>query len=249
MNLAWVNRFPDMTITAQASTVGDLPAENAQLMPVAKVARFDGTSGYIEFDAGSAVTIDVVSLQRTNLVSTATWRVRLSNTSAAAGDLLDTSSIGVSTRTGYLHTYYVIASTITARYGRIDISGPTNPEIGFVFMGPMWTPVYGQSYGENIRWDDPSDVAESLGGQDIVFERPRRRIADFTLNEVPVSTAISQLMELDRLNGTNSNVLVMLDPSNYPLEKSLMGRIIRSTDLTHWTFDTVRKLFSVKERQ
>jgi len=249
MIIAHDNEWPAATLTESAQ-VSSLPAENTQVMPVRKPWRVSATSGYIDADFGAAVSLQDFAMPWSNLTTAATHRIELSTVSAGANDVLDTGTVSAGVLAGYPEVYYSHASALSAQYMRWTFTDATLTflDIGYIFAGVGWRPTRGPAIGDAVRWADGSDIEETIGGQLLTNTGPRFRVADFELNGNSESEVMTNALELDRLQGITANVLVRLDPTNYPVAKTIFGPLVQATPIIAATFASARKRYSVRQR-
>lgn len=249
MIIAWRDAIAAATLTASAQ-VADKPVQNAQVNPVALPWIVPGASGHVDVDAGGAVAWRVFAALGTNLTPSATVRLQLSDAAPGGGDAHDSGVLSAGVIAGYPQVYFLLDQAMSARYARLSFADPALAElwIGQLFGGPAWEPARNRSYGDAIRWEDPSLRDRSQGGQLLMGKRQKRRVASFQLEFNSKAEMMANAFELDREAGLTEDVLVMLDPDGYRQQETVFGPLTRSTDLTHWTFRRQRKLFEVEER-
>jgi hypothetical protein len=249
MIVAWRDAIAAATLTASAQ-VADKPAQNAQVNPVALPWIVPGSSGHVDVDAGAAVEWRVFAALGTNLTPGATVRLQLSNAAAGDGGVHDTGVVSAGVLPGYPQVYLLLDQALSARYVRLSFADAALPElrIGRLFGGPAWAPARNRSYGDAIRWEDPSLRDRSQGGQLLMGRRRKHRVLSFQLEFNSKAEMMANAFELDREAGLTEDVLVMLDPAGYRQQESVFGPLTRSTELAHWTFQRQRKLFEIEER-
>ncbi len=162
----------------------------------------------------------------------------------------DAGVVSAGVLAGYPQVYLLLDQALSARYVRLSFADPALAElwIGRLFGGPAWEPVRNRSYGDAIRWEDPSLRDRSQGGQLLMGKRQKHRVLSFQLEFNSKAEMMANAFELDREAGLTEDVLVMLDPAGYRQQESAFGPLTRSTELTHWTFQRQRKLFEIEER-
>ena len=249
MIIAHDNKWPaaDLTESAQVSA---LPAENTQVMPVRKPWRVSGTTGYIDADFGANVSLQDFAVPWSNLTTAATHRIELSTVSAGANDVLDTGTVSAGVLTGYPEIYHSHASELSARYMRWTFTDASLSfiDIGFIYAGPGWRPTRGPALGPGVRWADESDIEQTIGGQLLTNTGPRFRIADFEVNGNTEAEMMSNAYELDRVMGLTDNILIRLDPTSFPVVKSVFGPVGQVTPIIAPNFVSARKRYTVRQR-
>lgn len=252
--LAWNNKWDDASLSS-TDDVSNLAVENTQVDPIGLPARTDGTSFTIDFDYGSQTAWRVFALippqvSQGQPTSNATVRITLSNSASGNTDVYDSGTINAGAIDGYPEIYHDIGSNKTAQYGRIVVSDSSLSliEIGRIFAGEAWQPTIGESFGRLAGWIDPSPKTRSLGGQTLIDKRTRFRRFEFQLEFNTESEMMDNAFELDRVNGTSTNVLMLLDRDGFSQKLSTLGLITRSQLLNHWNFDRVRKRYVIEQR-
>lgn len=249
MIIAWRDRISAAALTASAQ-VSDKPVQHAQVNPVALPWIIPSSSGHVEIDAGAAVEWRVFAALGTNLTPSATVRLQLSDVAAGDADVHDSGVVAAGVIEGYPQVYLLLDQALSARYARLTFADAALSEIwiGRLFGGPAWEPARNRSYGDAVRWEDPSFRDRAQGGQLLMGKRQKHRVLSFQLEFNSKAEMMANAFELDREAGTTGDVVVMLDPAGYRQQESVFGPLVRSTDLTHWSFQRQRKLFEVEER-
>lgn len=249
MIIAWRDAIAAATLTASAQ-LADKPVQNAQVNPVVLPWIIPGSAGHVDIDAGGPVEWRVFAALGTNLTPGATVRLQLSNVAAGDGEAHDGGVVSAGVIAGYPQVYLLLDAPVSARYVRLSFADAAVAElwVGRLFGGPAWEPARNRSYGDAIRWEDPSFRDRSQGGQLLMGKRQKHRVLSFQLEFNTKAEMMTNAFELDREAGLTEDVLVMLDPAGYRQQESVFGPLTRSTDLAHWTFQRQRKLFEVEER-
>jgi hypothetical protein len=206
-------------------------------------------SVYIDADFGSSVTLQDFACVGTNLTTAATLRIQLSTVAPGSQDVLNTGTISAGVLSGYPQVYYSHGSELTARYCRITLADSSLSEIdvGYIYAGPGWRPTRNFAFGLGMRWEDASAVEVAMGGQDLVELGGRFRVAEFDLNNIE-SEMLDEGFELDRQLGVGSALLLRLDPTNYPVKRSMVGRVQQITPLVLGSHGILSKRYLIKER-
>ena len=258
MLIGYSNKADSPATIVAGSQESSLPVSNLQDVTVARLWRTDTsgvvTSTYLTIDAKASITARVVALLGTNLTSSATVRIRASDadSTAVTGDLLDTGTVSAGVDDNYQNIYYVLSADTAARYWRIDITDATLPshiQAGRLFLSPAWIPTKSALYGWSGTFTDASRVSTSLGGQTFVDIQSRARELKFTLSFMDEDEMYGTAFEIDRLNGKNTDILVMMRTTgSYISEQSVFGLVTRITPVIHETIDVYKKQYTVKER-
>lgn len=246
--LSWINHAAQAGLTASAEN-SLLPAQNVQTMPLGKVWRANAGSAYLDFDFGTNVALQHFTARNVRITASGTWRLQVSAVSAGADELLDTGTIASGVQDGYPHLYYDHTSELSARFLRITITNALPyTQVGYVHAGPGWQPVRNFSYGARLRWEDEADRERSLGGQPLVNSRGRWRVLGFSLDNNTPATMLANALELQRVAGLAGNVLVRLDPDNYPQEWSAYGLLQQVTPLNWAGPARMPQAFEIEDR-
>lgn len=261
MRIAWQNLLDSATLTA-GSQITTLPVENLQSPHLATRWHTETgvTASYVLIDLGSALAVDVLAVLGSNLTAGATWRVRASTSDATAvsGDLYDNGAgspldpVDAGVDGNYGAIYLALASTVTARYWRIDLIDAAvadNLQVGRVFIGPAWQPTSGMLYGWAMTYADDTRRTRSLGGQTHVDVGPRYRRLQFGLSFMNEAEMYGNAFELARAAGLNGDVLVMpQDAGNYQSQQCVHGLLAQAAPLVHETHNVYRMRYVIEER-
>jgi len=256
--IAHTNHVDLAGITA-GSEETTLPIANVQSVHLSSKWRTAaGTvSSHASADFGSSKAVGVLFLGGTNLTASATIRLRASDTdsTAVSGDLFDSTSISAAVNDNYGAVYYVLSSAVTARFWRVDITDnalATDPdylEIGRIFLGPIWQPSRGITYGWSAACVDPSSRSRSRGGQVFVDVRPKFRVLDLEVAFLSEAEIYANAFEIDRANGVNKDILVIpIVGGSHVSEQAVFGLVSQTTPIVNPSFNLFRKRYRVEER-
>lgn len=228
--IAWENLGDDATVTA-SSYYPLMRPEKVQDPHVARKWRaVTATSEYLTFDLGSSQTIDTVALMGLNMTSAGTTRLRLSvsDSSAITGDAYDSGSEVGKVDSTYGYLVYLLASPVSARYGRIGLTDATVSyiEAGRLFVGTRIQFGVNIAPGYQRKWIDPSQRVKSIGQQTYIDDRPQYRSVSFELNDLTETEALTNLEALDVLNGLRKDVLFVKDPTATNLGKETVWGLL-----------------------
>ena len=255
MLIAWINEADASTITQVGSEIATLPGTNVQQPHVSRKWHTAAgvKSSYLVFDRGASKLMQLLAVLGTNLTAAATLQLRASDAdpNAVASLLLDTGVINAGVKAGYGAAYKAVTAT-TARYWRLDLTDttvPDNLQIGRVFLGPRWQTASNQNYGWNVTPLDPSDTAESYGGQEYADERPQRRQVQFVLDWLTKAEAFDNALAMARANGIVRDVLAINDIADtYLSEQAVWGRLTAFDPIFHRSTNFWSQKFTVRER-
>ena len=184
----------------------------------------------VDVDLGSAQDVAAVALLYTNVTDSATWDVR---GAASAAELGTTPLVSVAQACrstlvrdarGWRHALVYLAtpalSAVTARYWRIAISDPTNPdgylEAGRLVVSDPWRPELNLDRGWRLVRRDPSEHVRMSRGQLRVLDHGGGYDElTFRLSWLSRAEAYQGLApRLDALRGgASGDLLVIRDPT------------------------------------
>lgn len=242
MALGFRNRATSGVTVSGGSWLAALPAANVLTSERAMVARSSDaltTSTRIDFDFGQQRAFSAVALCNHNISQAGTWRVTL-GTTAGASDLFDSGSQaawylpftgaeewesgnwwGIAQDEYIGHPYCAIvllATTTNARYMRIAVTDTANAagyvQIGRVWAGEVWKPLYNDAYGRTLGHDDQSVVQVAVSGAPFADKQRRSRRVQFSLEALEMNER-AWVSEISRRAGTVEEVLYLPDMADY----------------------------------
>lgn len=256
------------------------PWRSAAVTPPSAAGR-DVTAGrtWIEIDLGSGQVFQMIALIAHNLTQAATIRVRASDSSTFASDVYDTGAVAAwPTIAGFgslpwgvfawggalavtdapyysISSYLLLPDPVSARHVRIEINDGFNPagflQVGRAFVGPIWQPSLNMELDWSIGWEDPSEPSRAIGGWLTFDERPRYRVASFTLGHLPEAEASTNILDyMDRRKGIAGDLIFIPQPTKPEtwIHEALYGRQRRLDPLRspYWDFRRTRG-FEIEE--
>lgn len=234
MLAAWDNKLDAALLTA-SSQIATLPASNVQHAHLARKWHTAAgvKSATLLADLGSSLSIGILALLGTNLTSAATLRLRGSDAdpTGVAGEKYDSTTIaaGVNNEFRDIYKWFTAAA---ARYWLLNLDDATvasNLQVGRIFLGPKWTPSYGQSWDWAPEVSDSSVVEHSIGGQIYADELPKKRRLSFALDYLAESEAMDSVHKLRRACGVTRGVLVIpMESGSYISHQALWGRLVET---------------------
>lgn len=265
------------TITAD-DEVATLPVSNLQDRQIVKIWRNTQTTAQIDVDFTSARIINFAALIKHNISQTGTIRWRLSNASDFSTTVYDSGTVdawpiveefgtlpwGVFQWGGYLNpevaalytisTFDVLDEAVAARYLRIDISDPSNPDgylqAGRLICGPAYEPSINYANGVEFEFIDQSRVTKSRGGQTFVDEVERFRRMRFELINLPEAEIFGNIFnQVDRLRGISQDILIIPQPDSPDtwITQNIYGRISQTGPIVNSALDYYTRLIEVEE--
>ncbi|GMQ89661.1 MAG: hypothetical protein BMS9Abin09_1176 [Gammaproteobacteria bacterium] len=204
------------TIIGSSETTAG-PANNLSSMQPRKLWQSTDLTPFVEVDFSVAETINLVALLFTNATSAATGRVR---TAATQGDLTAAPIDDQAMTNAYIagektHLLLWYPTGMTARWLRVDVSDPTNPN-GFMLIGRLYADNALQlqtnyDFGSQDGFEDDSLISRTDGKQSIPAEGANRPIVDLTLN-ISSEAERFAIREINRKRGAIKDVLLLTDP-------------------------------------
>lgn len=230
-------------------------------------------STYFVCDFGAVRQVDFASLIRHNLSPGALIRWRLNSSDSWGGAVLYDSGWleawprisgfgslpwGVFTWGGYLgeedvegltiSSFHVLPASHSATYLRCDIDDSANPDgyiqAGRCVAGPAYVPGTNMSFGWGIRYEDPSRVSKSRGGQTWIDEQERYRVVTLEHAHMSLEEAMGNVLHhIQRKKGVTGDLVLMLMPDTTEQlhNLALYGRLRALGDIRasyHRTYQT-----------
>lgn len=278
--LAYGNKIDDATLSG-GSWLAALPLDNLKDRRIGKVARSTSPSpGSTQFDAdyGGTRLLRLVAIVNHNLSLDAEYRIRLSIDPAFATTVADsgwlpvwpvvnpfgtitwgdpnwwTGQISQEEQEAYTSILtYILPTSVNARYMRIELSDPTNPDgyvqLGRPFTANGWQPVRNMVYGASLQWENRSEVSETLSGAEYFNERAAPRVARFELQAMTESEAMAIAFEIQRSSGITREIFYVWDPEDtvHALRRQFMGRLRQLSPIENPGPNRWRSPFEIKE--
>lgn len=126
---------------------------------------------------------------------------------------------------------HILSSEQYLRYWQVEIDDTTNAagfvDIGRIILARGWRPGVNYTYGAEVSYFDQSPSVTTLSGTMYFDERPKGRMFRFGLDAMSSSEAYSYALEMQRLAGVTSEVLLVPDSDdtgNLPL-RAFAGRL------------------------
>lgn len=244
-----------LTATSEAFL---LPVLNLQDPHIGRRWRSETGSESCILDLGAMTSIDTIRLSGLTGSVGETVRLRLStvDTSGAAGDVLDTGILASGATAYFDIDYgtlcYLLAAPTSCRYVRIDLAdvGADYVEAGRLFVGLREAFTYNFVPGATIGWVDRSKRQEARGGQTLIWNDNSYRQVEINLEWVTEAQRYGIVETLDRVNGQNTDVLLILDTDSDNLARDSIWGLV--SDLTPVAFTNLIGIFTkqyrVKER-
>lgn len=184
--------------------------------PPKEAAVTTGGARTIDFDLGSARSIDTIMLGHTNGVSAASFTASYGTaayTTTALPNLVNAHSRGAD---GLVKRHFIAVydAPITARYIRLSVAAlPAGFYAGTMIVGKAIRPQYGHEYGGGRSVTDTGSVTQLVGGGFGVSEGARVGGWQWTMGDLTdAETDALYIMQL--LVGTTKPIVVVEEPSS-----------------------------------
>lgn len=278
--IAYGNQIDAATLSG-GSWLPTLPLANLQDRRLGKLARStdDATaSTKFDLDFGGPRLIRVVGLIGHNFSADARYRIRLSTAADFSTTVADSGwsdvwpvaypfgtlpwgspswwsgSYSAEDIAAYdASTVYIAATTVSARYMRVEIDDTTNAagyvEFGRLFAGDGWQPIRNMAYGASVGWESRTTVQEALSGAESFDVRRSVRVARFGLEAMTESEAMAAAYEIQRSMGVSGEVLFVWDADDtaHAPRRRFLGRLRTLSVIENPGPDRWRAPFEIKE--
>lgn len=150
-------------------------------------------------------------------------------------------------------TVLLLDRPVRGKYWHIQIQDAGNYdgyiELGRVFLGPVWQPVYNVSYGSGITWNSRTEVAESRSGSEYFDIKAAFRTFRGAVEHMAIDEAYSQALEAQRRMDVHGEMLFVYNPSDtvHMIQRSMLCRFRQLTALEHPNYDRYRMAIELKE--
>lgn len=250
--IAYVNKADDGTITA-GNSLTTTPPSRLQNAHVGRTWRSQSNSDYLTIDLGSSQSFDTIALLGTNLTAAGLTRARasLTDTSAVTGDVYDSTSAAARVDPDYGALIILIASPVTARYLRIDLSDSSLSyvEAGRLFVGLRTQFTNNFAVGWARAWVDLSRKTKGRGGQTFVDALPKFRTVDLTFEGVSATQRNALIEAIDVANGARTDVLLITNPDSTNLGRdSIWGLMQEIGPVIETSADLFSRSYKIEER-
>lgn len=238
------------TVLTVSSQAGTMPSTNLLTSHVGERWRSASNADSISIDKGSASADDTVAVFGLTLSTAGTVRLRLSNVSAGAGEILDTGALANQATTYFDLDYgafvYLLAAPGAWRYAKIDLADASASyvEAGAVLIGTRTLFTYNFAPGQTIGYVDRSRLALTAGGMTLTYPDNYFRRLQMNFPWLSSAQRYGVVEAMQRLNGKHKNVLMMQDTASTNLARdSIFGLV---TDLSPVTRPEVIALFGTQ---
>jgi hypothetical protein len=235
------NNLIDAATLSGGSWEATLPLANLQdrasfqgapvlLSKVARSTDDAAASSLVNIDLGSAKSVQAFGAIATNIsASAATYRLRGGSDNTFATSTYDSGTVSANAQTPDL--ILGLASAVTARYWRLEITDTANADgyidIGRLFIGPSLAPADNYSKGAELGYQSNTKMQRSLGGVKYFDIRPGERLFEFALDWLTEPEAFNHVLELQRICDIHGEVLLIRDPADttYNQQRHYLGHL------------------------
>jgi hypothetical protein len=198
------------------------------------------TSAHVVVDAGAAVAWGAFGLFNANLTPAATVRWRVGSDPAFATWAYDSGTPSGTVAAGYRQSLHMPPTTQTARYMRVDIADPTNPEgvlrVAQMFAGAVRRPVRNFGFESAFARVSEFPAARTRGGQVIPDFRWAERAWAISFPSLADADVWSLAQELQRSAETGGNVLFVPFPSGADVSREAVFGLLSGASPVGWPF-------------
>ncbi|WP_342152309.1 hypothetical protein [Methylorubrum sp. SB2] len=262
-NLQILSDVPsDLGAFSGGSWFANLPLTNLLTQQPKQVARStSAATSATRFvcDLGQARQLQSFALIGSNLSAKSKVRFRVSNNADSSAPLIDATVSGYPPNivfgsmpwgqfpwSGYRDdplpagqvTYYQAPAPVAGRYVFIDVDDATNTagyvQIGRFMAGAAFVPRYNMAYGAALKWNDPTRVSTSVGGQKWFDKRPNFRGFRASFEHATEGEAYGAIYDLHRRVGISGNLLMIYDPADQAdviLRRTIYGSMTELSEI------------------
>lgn len=232
--LGWEDHARTATLTASVEVTG-LGASQLQNDHGASSTSWHTPSGtttaWLLIDAGAPVAWGAFGLFNSNLSPTATTRWRLGDDPGFAAPLHDSGTLIETVAAGYRQSVHIPPASVTARYVRLDLVDPFNPEgqlrIAQLYAGRAVAPLRNFSLRSSFARIAEAPTMVTRGGQEFPTLRYARRAWQITLPALAQTEVWPLVQALQRSAEDGRNVLFVPFPTGSDLAReAVLGRLV-----------------------
>lgn len=230
LRIGYLNRADDPGIVTASTAAALLPATNLQHPDVRILWRSTASPASIFVDMGQSLAVHAVALMQCNLAPASTFRVRVSVADpTAATNVHDSTALASDIDPIYPTLVYIIDSAATGRYVRIDLTQASPlPEAGRLFVGRLWSPTSNMQFGWKPASRDASRRTRSVGQATFIDAKERERGYRFRLAGLTEDEGYDEIEEINRLNGTKHDILVIRDRDSADLGRDTIWGLLEN---------------------
>lgn len=218
---------------------------------------------WIAIDLGAAMPINLIAPLYVQATLAATWRVRAANDANAvidaplydSGPMVLSNALGLAHRGGAVHGQkFLGASSVTARFWRVDFDDPTNPagylDLGALVMDRGFQPDLNIGFGWSVGLVDPSRKAKAISGAVSPTMRRKYMTGQIAFECQSQDMAYGQLFAIDQEVGVTEPVLLIRDPDlpeQYRQQQTIFGLLTELQPIVNDHFELFSKRFEIEE--
>jgi len=101
-----------------------------------------------------------------------------------------------------------------ARYEFFDSTNPSDFAISRCFLTPGWQPSINPVYGAAFQYQTDTEFEKSWGGEKSYSQKQAYRTLTFSIDHLPESEALTQALEMQRIQGINKQMFFIFDPDD-----------------------------------
>lgn len=157
-------------------------------------------------------------------------------------------------RAGYTwNLIHVFEQNMLMKQYKIELFDSANTdgyvEIGRLFMCPAYQPTRNMNYGESIGYEPNTKILSSPSGTEYFDAQNNFRVARFQLSFVSTNEAMTNIFEMQRIQGNSEEILYIFDPddTNNKLRRSFLGRLRELTPIEQPYLSLHQSAFEIKE--
>ena len=251
--LSWVNLIAQSgTVLSASGASGNMPIENISDPRPGKRWRASSTSDYGQAVLSSDQEAGIFALRFPRDVTLPGGAVRhyldLASGTAGAGVVDDSTAISLGLVDGYGYHVWTPSAARTFAQWRFQFAatGVGALDVGLAWAWASWSPTNNVEYGMDDAWEDLSAGTQGVRSGSMFFDkRPKRRKFAFSLGAILTSER-DTVRELQRIAGTSSQVLAVIDPDDAP-KQTIIGTLTQVSPLRYTNFNLSSKAFEITE--
>jgi hypothetical protein len=249
-----VDNLATSGVVSASSQVLTMPAANLLTPHTTDRWRSLTNSDYFVLNKGSPIVADTFMAGRLTCGVNSTARLLLStsDSSGAAGDVLDTGLIATGTRNFDVGLYnsfvWRLPSPAAWQYARFELTDPDAAivEAGFAVDGLSEPFDYSFAPGSSIQDVDRSRVTPTSAGLTLTWQDNTFRRLDLHFDWVSERQRNGMIARLDRVKGRHTNVLLLTNTNETNLPRAAIFGLV--TDQTPVTFGAATKIYGKQLR-
>jgi hypothetical protein len=236
----WENHARSAIITASAALPGLGPGQlqnDHGATSTSWQTPAGTTSAWLLVDAGAALSWRALGVFNTNLTTAATLRWRLGNDPGFATALQDSGTLSGTIAAGFRQGLHILPSAVTARYLRLDIADPANPEgalrVAQLYAGTAVAALRSISRQSAFLRIADAPSLTTRGGQEFPLLRHARRAWQVSLPALAQSEVWPLVHALQQAAEDGRNILFVPFPAGPDsAREAVFGRLLAPSAIT-----------------